>query len=515
MLPRIRIAATMPNERSASDIARVVLAPPDKSVAAVLLNAAYPLPNAIAELVDNSLDAEASHIVIRFRRNAERATGIQIIDDGKGIPEERFTDIMKMAWKSPHKHSDIGMFGVGLKTASLSQAEKLSVYSKVRGKTPQGRQWLRAKLTSDELHVLREEAVSARYEYVEKTSKNVSIGKRGTIIELENLPEFERSVGNSEKFLKDSLLDLEGHLGLIFHRFIEQKGIELHLEVEEAGEIVEHRRVNPINPFKYPHTGARGWPKQFAIRIPSTTDPKSHTVLTATAYIWPPRTQFPEYHIRRIGGRTSLMESQGLYFYVNDRMVQAGGWSNVRTPEHHISLARMAIDLTPEAQRIVEITYTKDAVKTPASFVEAARESRAPCGTTFSQWIERAQEVFRTPPPEQETRLPTLPVPGDWLRASVRKVLDDSRFPKGEKIGIAWQRLGAETVFKVDRDRKRIILNSAHRVRIERALGNAGRLEMFEYMLLMTLREHFGERNTKKLVKFEDLLNRTILEYLN
>lgn len=504
----------MPTDESLSDIARVVLARPDKSIASVLLNAPYPLPNAIAELVDNSLDANASRIIIRFRRNSHRATAIQVIDDGKGIPEERLTDIMKMAWKSPHKPTDIGMFGVGLKTASLSQAAKLNVYSKVRDKAPHGRQWLRENLTNDKLHILRDDTVSARYEFVARSSSNVSIGRRGTIVELEELPEFERSVGHSERFLRNALLDLEGHLGLVFHRFIENRGVELHLEVEEAGEIVDHRRVNPINPFKYPRSGAKGWPKQFAIRIPSISGMKSHTTLTATAYIWPPRTQLPEYHIRRIGGRTSLMESQGIFFYVNDRMVQAGGWSNVRTPEHHISLARMAIDLTPEAQRIVEVTYTKDAVKAPASFIEATRESRAPCGTTFPQWIEIAQDVFRTPPPDQETRLPALPVPGNWLRSSVRKVLQDSRFPKGEKVGIAWQRFGSETVFKIDRDRKCIILNSALRSRIERALGNASRIELFEYMLLMSLREHFGDRKTKKLEKFEDLLNKSLLEYI-
>jgi hypothetical protein len=513
-MPRISIAEKMPDEKSASDVVRVVLAPPDKSVASVLLNATYPLPNAIAELVDNSLDANASNIVIRLRRTAERATGIQVIDDGKGISEERFTDIMKMAWKSPHKPTDIGMFGVGLKTATLSQAAKMNVYSKVRDKSPHGRQWLRSNLNSNELHILRDEVVLARYQSVVKTSKFASIARHGTIVEMEQLPEFERSVGNSEKFLRDSLLDLEGHLGLIFHRFVEKKGVELHLEVEEAGEIVEHRRINPINPFRYPRAGARGWPKQFEIRIPSTTDPKSHTTLTATAHIWPPRTQLPEYHIRRIGGRTSLMESQGFYFYVNDRLVQAGGWSNVRTPEHHISLARMAIDLTPEAQRIVEITYTKDAIKTPASFIEATRESRAACGTTFSQWIEKAQEVFRTPPPDQETRLPALPVPGDWIRKSVRDVLGKSQFPRGEEVGVVWQRLGTETVFKIDRDRKRIIINSAIRTQIERVLGSSNRLELFEFMLLMSLREHFGERSTKKLTKFEALLNRSLLEYL-
>lgn len=82
------------------------------------------------------------------------------------------------------------------------------------------------------------------------------------------------------------------------------------------------------------------------------------------------------------------------------------------------------------------------------------------------------------------------------------------------KVGIAWQRLGSETVFKVDRDRKRIILNSALRSKIERALGNKGRIEMFEYMLLMALRDHFGERRSKKLEKFEELMNKSVLEYL-
>ena len=488
-------------------------APPHKSIQEVLTKAPYPLPNAIAELVDNSLDAGATRICVRFRRSALRATGIQVIDNGRGISEPVFDDIMRFAWKSKHHTSDIGMYGVGLKTAALSQAEVLRVYSKTRGASPHGRQWLKADLGSERLGVLHNSDVAERYLEVSRTSANVPINVCGTIVELERVTDLERSVNDPEKYLKNATQDIDSHLGLTFHRFLERTGsanIRMFIEIEQDGEITGSRVIVPVNPFKYDRPGARGWPKKFRIQVPTPNTPGKFVKLDAIAHIWPKGNKLPGYKIRRVGGRTNAVDSQGLFFYLNDRIVMAGGWANVRTSEAHFSLARMEIELTPEAQSIIEIGYSKDTVKTPASFIDAIRNSNASDGTTFANWVDLAQEVFRTRD-DTEPRLPELPIPGSWMRQSAMKTIAQSDFPKGETVNVVWGRLGANTVFKIDHHKQRIILNNSLRPNMDRILGSPARYEMFQFLLLMTCREHFGDRKTARLKRFEKLLNDTLM----
>lgn len=490
-----------------------VIAPPHKSIQEVLTKAPYPLPNAIAELVDNSLDAGATRICVRFRRNAQRATGIQVLDNGKGISEAVFTDVMKFAWKSKHHASDIGMYGVGLKTAALSQAEVLRVYSKTRGAEPHGRQWLKSDLGSERLGVLHDSDVAQRYKVIAGISVNVPLDSFGTIVELEKVTDLERSVNDAEKYLKNAQQDIDSHLGLVFHRFLERTGtanVKIYIEIEQDGQITGNRTIVPVNPFKYNRPGARGWPKKFKIELPTPHAPGKFVKLHATAHVWPKGDKLPGYKIRRVGGRTNAVDSQGLFFYLNDRIVMAGGWANVRTPEAHFSLARMEIEITPEAQAIIEIAYTKDAVKTPASFIDAIRSSKTYDGTTWANWLDLAQEVFRTRD-DTEPRLPELPIPGSWIRQSALKTITQSDFPQGETVNVIWGRLGTNTVFKIDHHKQRIILNNSLRPNMDRVLGSPARYEMFQFLLLMALREHFGDRKTARLKRYEKLLNDTLM----
>jgi len=494
-------------------IQKYVIAPPGKSIQKVLTKAPYPLPNAIAELVDNSLDAKATRICVRFRRNALRATAIQVLDNGKGIPESVFTEMMTFAAESKHRASDIGMYGVGLKTAALSQAEVLRVYSKTRGAEPHGRQWLKAELDSERLGVLRDSDVAQRYQEVARVSANVPLGPCGTIVEMEQVIDLERSINDPEKYLKNATQDIDSHLGLVFHRFLERTGannVKMYIEIEQDGQITGNRTIVPVNPFKYDRPGARGWPKKFRIQVPTPNTPGKFVKLDATAHIWPKGNKLPGYKIRRVGGRTNAVDSQGLFFYLNDRIVMAGGWANVRTSEAHFSLARMEIALTPEAQDIIEIGYSKDTVKTPASFIDAIRTSSASDGTTFANWVDLAQKVFRTRD-DTEPKLPELPVPGSWMRQSALKTITQSDFPQGERVNVVWGRLGSGTVFKIDHHKQRIILNNSLRSNMDRVLGSPARYEMFQFLLLMTFREHFGERKTARLKRFEKLLNDTLI----
>ena len=101
----------------------------------------YPFEASLADLIDNSIDAEADKVLIRFHIKKATIKAVFIIDNGKGMSEETLREAMQFAKKRKYNKTDLGMFGVGLKTASLSQANILTVVSKAKNGSVVGRQW--------------------------------------------------------------------------------------------------------------------------------------------------------------------------------------------------------------------------------------------------------------------------------------------------------------------------------------------------------------------------------------
>jgi len=88
----------------------------------------YDLPNAIADLVDNSILAEARNIWIDFKCDGENSS-ICVTDDGNGMSEREMLDSMRPGSRNPldtRDPKDLGRYGLGLKTASFSQCRRLT-----------------------------------------------------------------------------------------------------------------------------------------------------------------------------------------------------------------------------------------------------------------------------------------------------------------------------------------------------------------------------------------------------
>jgi hypothetical protein len=100
----------------------------------------YSLPTAIADIIDNSIAAEASRVEIFY---SAKEKYLAILDDGCGMNSNELNRAMKYGGISPlaERHEkDLGRFGLGMKTASLSQCEVLTVVSKKNGEIS-ARRW--------------------------------------------------------------------------------------------------------------------------------------------------------------------------------------------------------------------------------------------------------------------------------------------------------------------------------------------------------------------------------------
>ena len=103
----------------------------------------YTLSTAIADLVDNSIAAKCKNVWLSFEWGGQNSW-ISVTDDGKGMSEKVLVNAMRLGSLSPLEErdpSDLGRFGLGLKTASFSQARRLTVISRTRSVQESIRRW--------------------------------------------------------------------------------------------------------------------------------------------------------------------------------------------------------------------------------------------------------------------------------------------------------------------------------------------------------------------------------------
>lgn len=89
----------------------------------------YESYQAIMDLIDNSLDANARIVSVSVGKSGDDIS-ITIADDGIGMDELTLKEAIRLGSETPHTDADLGSFGLGLVTASISQCRRLEVLSK-------------------------------------------------------------------------------------------------------------------------------------------------------------------------------------------------------------------------------------------------------------------------------------------------------------------------------------------------------------------------------------------------
>jgi HSP90 family molecular chaperone len=127
------------------------LPPSAASLTASLRDLGYSLETAIADLIDNSISADATDIQI-FCDMSRNLPVLVIVDNGHGMTESAVIAAMRHGATDPCKErgpKDLGRFGLGLKTASFSQCRRLTVVSIVKGESA-GAEWNLARIEEDD-----------------------------------------------------------------------------------------------------------------------------------------------------------------------------------------------------------------------------------------------------------------------------------------------------------------------------------------------------------------------------
>lgn len=331
--------------------------PPDARYMEALSSQGYGFEVAIADLVDNSIDAGARDVVIHFLRDEDRLVSLLVIDDGKGMTEEDLDVAMTVGGRRDYASEALGMFGTGLKSASLSHASAVTVVSKTRRTRAVGRRWLMERAVNG----YECDIVAADYAQtlIDRYAQR-PITWQGTVIRWDGVKNFPRNGGGgqTDRYLHRTINRLGLQLGLYLHRFLARDDFNITIAVEDVNTGTEYMNfgVEPLDPFGYPVPGHAEYPRRF------TVDLASILPVSLDAHVWPAKSTLDGY--KAVG---SVLERQGFYFYRHNRLVQAGGWNNFRQPDQHLSLSRVAIDLPSHGSDVFRLTVKKEGVEVSPS----------------------------------------------------------------------------------------------------------------------------------------------------
>ncbi len=476
--------------------------PPDAGYAKALTNQGYGFEAAVADLVDNSIDAEADSVVVHFLRDADRILSLLVVDNGRGMDGAALESAMTVGRRRDYGGCSLGMYGTGLKAASLSHARSLTVISRTKRSSPVGR-----KLTAEGIEdAFRCDKVEPDFAQQQVDVYDALIEWQGTIVRWDRVRAFDTvAPGQSEQYLSKAISRLETHLGLYLHRFI-SAGLNLDIAVWDvrSGDETDHISVAPLDPFGYKVPGRAGYPKVFTAPVEGVGD------LTLKAHIWPSRSQAVGF--RQIG---PVNDRQGFYFYRNNRLVQAGGWNNLRSPESHLVLARIALELPDNASSVFSLTVKKDGVHVTPAFTLGVENAVDPTGATFRAYLAAAEEAYRDGASRSTVERPRFVEPGKGFDPRVKRaVCEELPIRQGEDpVRIQWSQLPEDQFFDLDREHNTIRINRSFREDFTAGMrGGSNDAPVAKTLLYLLLQDSFGlARWEKKRADRIDYLNTIIL----
>ncbi|MEU6090556.1 ATP-binding protein [Streptomyces sp. NPDC047085] len=461
--------------------------PPDAGYGRALTNQGYGFEVAVADLIDNSIDAGADTIVVHFLRDAGRILTLLIIDNGTGMDEEGLDSAMTVGRRRAYGENALGMYGTGLKAASLSHASSLTVVSRTKRSRAAGR-----RLTAEGIEdSFRCDTVDPRYAQDLVDRYDGIIEWHGTIVRWDGVRAFETVArGQSDQFLSKAISRLETHLGLYLHRYL-QRGLKLDIAVWDVtsgedglGEEVDHIAVEALDPFGYKVPGKAGYPREFTAPVEGLGD------VRLTAHIWPAKSKLAGF--RQIG---ALTERQGFYFYRNDRLVQAGGWNGLRNPEGHLVLARVVVDLPTADNNVLSLDVKKERVTVTPAFTLGVEKATDFAGHTFHAYLSDAETAYRDGSRRSEiVRKPVTP-PGKGIDPKIKRVVKEELPEKHgeEPISFTWDALPPDQFFTLDREHNAVILNRSYREDFnDGRRGGANDAPVTKTLLYLLLEDCFG-----------------------
>ena len=333
----------------------------------------YSPATALADIIDNSISASATEVRIDLVWDGLHSR-LAVLHTGSGLRDPVWESARPLGDKSPldnRSANDLGRFGMGMKTASLSQCRRLTVATVKDGASCCLRWDLNELIALPQTKWLMFEGPAPGSEVHISSLEGKA---NGTLVLWELMDRIVTEGYTVQDFL--NMADhVEAHLAMVFHRLVQGPRPRLRI-------LINGRPIAPWDPFMV----GRSW---------SSPIGRKHTpegLVEVECFVLPHKDKLTEDEWKAGAGPNGWTAQQGFYIYRNERLLLAGGWLGLgpgrswnREEPHR--LARIRLDIPNTADAAWKIDIKKSTARPPVALrpwlTSLAEHSR-----------ERARKVF-------------------------------------------------------------------------------------------------------------------------
>lgn len=334
----------------------VIVNPDPKRLINGLRDTGYSFNVAVADLIDNSISANANQIYLYITMDYDGEISLKIIDNGSGMEKLGLIDAMKYGSTAKNDPRSLSKFGLGMKTASTSFCRRLSVTSRgVKG-------GLVNKATWDLDHVSETGQWELLLSQPDREDLDDLTGicgnDTGTLVSWSKVDRLLKDNGNStpqkmKNALKKYISDLEEHISMVYQRFLD---VEDPREPQKIRIWLNGKGIEYWDPF---------CSKMFPPAQEETVEVKQFddSVLgkfTVRAFILPRREEFPNQDEATKAKITN--QRQGFYIYRENRLIHEGDWMKMYAMEPHFSLLRVEFSFNSELDEAFQVDIKKSRI---------------------------------------------------------------------------------------------------------------------------------------------------------
>lgn len=300
-----------------------------------LRDTGYDFNTALADIVDNSVDAGATRIDIRINMDTDGEILVTVADNGCGMDEQTLLDGMTYGAKGKLDPKRLGKFGLGLKTASTAFCRKLSVISR---NSPDSKLM---KATWDLDHVVGaaewELLLDCPNTYEENIIDEVASESSGTLVVWDTV---DRLLINYKmpngKFIRNALekkIDgFKDHASMIYQRFLNDNDERArNIEI-----LINGLTIEPWDPFCKDEPETQLVAKEEKVKVVFN---EQESLFSISAYVLPRKENFSTSDAHQKAKLSNDM--QGIYIYRENRLIHFADWLGMFRKEPHGTLLRV------------------------------------------------------------------------------------------------------------------------------------------------------------------------------
>lgn len=321
-----------------------------------LRDTGYDFNTALADIIDNAVDAGATTIDVRINMDLDGDILVTVADNGCGMNEQTLLDAMTYGAQGREDPKRLGKFGLGLKTASTAFCRKLSVITRSSPDSDL------IKATWDLDHVVDasewELLLDPAEGYEIDLLNEIAADSSGTLVVWDKMDRLMKNYSNpggqhARNALDKVVAGFKEHAAMIYQRFLN----EADARARNIKIILNGRAISHWDPFcvdedetelvaekRLPVEMPDGTPAEFSIR----------------AFVLPRRELFSSPEAAKNARLQNNM--QGIYIYRENRLIHPADWLGMFSKEPHLSLLRVEFSFNHELDAAFQVDIKKSRI---------------------------------------------------------------------------------------------------------------------------------------------------------